>query len=467
MNLVLICSDTFRQDYLGAYGNDWIKTPHLDVLARESAIFLDAYGEGLPTLPARRVMLTGRRIFPFAYHRQHSDLVQVEGWHPLYHEDVTLSEHLKENGYVTAFVTDVYHMMKPGKNFHRGFDCWHWIRGVEDDKYALRDVRQVQEMFDEATHGQQWAKSKDHWIVQHLMNRKEWRTEADSLVAQVMTEAADWLKAYTLDAPFFLYIDCFDPHEPWDPPDEYGRLYDPTYEGFSACVPPGSRKDMSDEQFTRVKAAYAGEVTMVDHWVGHVLETLSELELMDDTLIIFTSDHGTMMGEQDEIHKGGDRLRHQVTRLPLIIRHPGGEGAGMKVKGFAQHQDIMPTALGLLGLTRPDRVQGDDLWPMVTEGAQSSRDTIISAFGKYASVRTAKWNLITPWASLPENAQVRRELYDCGNDPDELTNVIADHSDVAEELETFLTDHIRGHASETQGVLGPDQAIRAEDQARI
>ena len=467
MNLVLICSDTFRQDYVGAYGNDWIQTPHLDALARDGTLFTEAYGEGLPTLPARRVMLTGRKIFPFYHHPQHSDLVQIEGWHPLYYEDVTLAEHLKENGYVTAFVTDVYHMMKPGKNFHRGFDCWRWVRGVEDDKFAIRDVRQVADMFAEATRGQSWAKGGSHWIVQHLMNRKDWKTEADSLVARVMTEAADWLKAYTLEAPFFLYLDCFDPHEPWDPPNEYGSLYYPGFDGFSAAIPPGSRKELSDDEFAEVKAAYAGEVTMVDRWIGHVVDTLTELDLMKDTLIVFTSDHGTMMGEQDEIHKGADRLRHQCTRVPLLFRHPGGEGAGRKVGGLVQHQDIMPTALSLLGLPCPDRVQGEDLWPMVTGDAPSSREIIISAFGKYASVRTPKWNLVVPWAPLPEGAAGRRELYDTESDPDELTNVIADHPDIVDELETYLKDYVNTHASETQGALGPDQIVRSEDQARI
>ena len=124
MNLILICSDTFRADYLGCYGNEWIQTPYLDKLASQGVLFEDAYAEALPTLPARRVMLTGRRCFPFALYPQPDDLVRCPGWHPLFAEDVTLSEALREHGYTNAFVTDVYHMMKPGKNFHRGFHSW-------------------------------------------------------------------------------------------------------------------------------------------------------------------------------------------------------------------------------------------------------------------------------------------------------------------------------------------------------
>ena len=231
MNLVLIVSDTLRWDYLGAYGNERIHTPNLDRLAAESVVFEDAYAEGLPTLPARRVLLTGRPIFPFRYIPQKSDMVQLPGWHPLFEEDVTLSEHLLEHDYVSAFVTDVYHTMKPNKNFHRGFEHWYWVRGQEDDPYALRDETQVAGLVQQATpHADRFRKR--HWLVQHLMNRKDWKSDADTSVARVMAHAARWIEGYTMDNPFFLYVDCFDPHEPWDPPVEDARRYDPGYEGL-------------------------------------------------------------------------------------------------------------------------------------------------------------------------------------------------------------------------------------------
>jgi len=133
MNLLVLCADTFRADYLGCYGNTWVETPYLDKLATEGVRFSDFYGEGLPTLPARRAVYTGRCVFPFAYHPQKSDKVQLPGWHPLFEEDITLAEWLSERGYTTGLISDVYHMMKPGKNFHRGFQSWQWIRGQEND----------------------------------------------------------------------------------------------------------------------------------------------------------------------------------------------------------------------------------------------------------------------------------------------------------------------------------------------
>lgn len=454
MNLVLVVSDTLRWDCLGAYGNTRVQTPNLDRLAAESVVFEDAYAEGLPTLPVRRVLLTGRPIFPFRYVPQPSDMVQLPGWHPLFEEDVTLAEHLRAHHYVTAFVTDVYHMMKPNKNFHRGFEHWYWVRGQEDDAFALRDEAQVGDLLAQATPHADRLRQR-HWVVQHLMNRKDWRSDADTSVARVMAHAAAWVEQYTLDDPFFLYVDCFDPHEPWDPPVEDARRYDPDYEGLDGVAPPASTAGLSEQQLRRIEAAYAGEVTLVDRWVGHLLDALRDKGVMDDTVVVFTTDHGCMMGEQGELHKGEDRLRNQCTRLPLFIRHPAGVGAGRRLRGFVQHQDVMPTALGLMGIAPPERVLGADLWPMVAGDAPKPRQTIVTAFGHYASVRTGKWNYVRPWTALPQDRRGRQDLYDLEADPQELTNVVADLPEVVAELDAHLAEHLRLHAPLTRGSVGP------------
>ncbi len=462
MNLLLIVSDTFRWDYLGCYGNDWIHTPNLDQLAAESAVFMDAYGEGLPTLPARRVMLTGRPVFPCAYIPQHGEDFVMFGWHPLFDEDVTLAEWLSQHGYVTSFVTDVYHMMKPGKNFHRGFDCWHWIRGQEDDRYALRDNSQVRELLAQTTIAPEEI-SRNHWVIQHLINRKDWTSDEDTSVAKVMMKAAQWLNEYTLDNPFFLYVDCFDPHEPWDPPPDYARLYHSGYEGLAGVCPPSQEEEMTPEQVRCIKAAYAGEVTLVDYWIGHLLNTLRERNLMDETLIVFTSDHGTMMGEQGQIHKGESRLRNQCTRVPLLIRDPQGEAAGQQVSGFVQHHDIMPPVLNLLGTPAPDRALGADFWPLAAGKQSSPRETIVISWGRYCSVRTSRWNLVASWMDLPQGQPPLRELYDLQADPEELNNIYGKHPQVEQELEEFMQDYMRRQASLTTGnIQQPDREVAKE-----
>ena len=449
MNLVMIVSDTLRWDYLGAYGNDWIHTPNLDALAKESVLYLNAYGEGLPTLPARRVIMTGRNIFPFSLRPQKSDRVQTYGWHPLFDEDVTLAEWLTDRGYATAFFNDVYHMMKPGKNFHRGFDQWFWIRGQEADPFASADRERVRDLLDRIAPGFEFPERA--WIIRHLNLRKQWKSDADTLVAQTMRGAADWVRDYSLAEPFYLHVDCFDPHEPWDPPASFAQRYRAEYgDSLDGCRAPHTVDAMTDEQFANVRAAYAGEVTLVDKWVGHLLAALRETGRLDDSVVVFTSDHGCMMGEQGQVHKSWDRLRAQVTRLPLLIRHPGGELSGRRVEAFCQHQDIMPTALGLLGESAPDRVLGRDVWPS-TADPDAAPDYVVSGFGKYACLRTAEWNYVRPWRSLAPEDPATEDLYDLKADPEELTNVLADHPEVARELSSKLESYIRSYSRLTVG----------------
>jgi arylsulfatase A-like enzyme len=445
MNLLVLCADTFRADYLGCYGNTWVQTPYLDKLGAEGVRFSDFYAEGLPTLPVRRVFYTGRRVFPFEYHPQKGDGVQLPGWHPLDGTDITLAEWIGERGYTTGLISDVYHMMKPGKNFHRGFQSWQWIRGQENDPLIPTRGTDV-----DLTRYVRPEVPKDaplrRMLVQYLSNRAWWKSESDHYAAQVMRATADWIRNHGHKKPWMLWVESFDPHEPWDAPAEFVDRYCPDYDGLEPLCPSGFAGDYTEAQFARIKAHYAGECTHVDKWSGHVMDTLDSLGLSDDTVVVFTSDHGTMMGEQGEIHKGVDRLRIQVTRCPLIIRHPDRAYGGRVVEGFVQHQDLMPTLLHMLGEPVPESCDGESFWPAVTgEGRRAFPDVVISGFGAYASVRTKEWNYQSAWAKPHAGAMRPPELYDRRSDPDELVNVIDQQPDVARELQESLDRVLRDH----------------------
>jgi arylsulfatase A-like enzyme len=453
MNLLVLCADTFRADYLGCYGNTWVKTPYLDQLAAEGVRFADFYAEGLPTIPARRVFYTGRRIFPFTYRPQKSDQVQLPGWHPLFDEDITIAERLSEHGYTTGLISDLYHMMKPGKNFHRGFQSWQWIRGQETDPLVPTPKADL-----DLSRYVRASVSADapirRIVAQYLNNRSWWKSEADHYAAQVMQTAANWIKNYGHRKPWLLWVESFDPHEPWDAPAEFVDKYCPNYNGLELIWAPSFVKDCSESEFARLKAHYAAECTHVDKWCGYALEALDSMGLRDDTIVVFTSDHGTMMGEQGEIHKGVDRVRIQVTRCPLIIRHPDSAYANKVVEGFIQHQDLMPTLLNLLGEPVPERCNGENFWPLVMgEPSGGLRQVVISAFGSYASVRTKDWNYHIAWAE-PKRGKARPpELYDRRRDPEELENVIDQHPDMGRELQAYLDEALKDQAV-TSGSIG-------------
>jgi arylsulfatase A-like enzyme len=276
-----------------------------------------------------------------------------------------------------------------------------------------------------------------------------------------MRAAANWLKDYGHKRPWMLWVESFDPHEPWDAPQEFVDMYCPSYSGRELIFPPGLVSAVSSDEFRRIKAHYAGECSHVDKWCGRVLDALDALRLRDETLVVFTSDHGCMMGEQGQIHKGEDRLRIQVTRTPLLIRHPDRSLAGKGVKGFVQHQDLMPTLLKLMGQPVPERCNGEDFWPLVTgERTGGLRDAVIGGFGRYASVRTADWNYQAAWFNRDAPNTRKPELYGRRSDPEELVNVIEKHPDVAKDLEARLAATLKDAAA-TSGVTDVGEAPAA------
>jgi Sulfatase len=122
----------------------------------------------------------------------------------------------------------------------------------------------------------------------------------------------------------------------------------------------------------------------VDYWLGKILETTAELGLLDNTIIVFASDHGALLGEQGQFVKGADRIRTQVTHVPLLIRLPGKQYAGKRVPGLVQHSDIVPTLLALLNLKGSSLITGEDLWPYITGERTNQRDQVVSGFGYVA-----------------------------------------------------------------------------------
>ncbi len=170
LNLIVIICDTFRYDHLHCNGNDRIRTPNLDALAEEGVSFTNCYADGLPTIPARRVMHTGRSILP-----------ERTKWTPLHKDDVTLAQVLAKAGFSRGFVADTPHYFAPDMNFHRGFSSWEWIRGQETDPYVSGPRKSV--------HPETYVPERllnpayRHNIVQYVLNTKDRQGEEDYFCA--------------------------------------------------------------------------------------------------------------------------------------------------------------------------------------------------------------------------------------------------------------------------------------------
>ena len=204
------------------------------------------------------------------------------------------------------------------------------------------------------------------------------------MVAKTVSEAIDWLEVnHTLDR-FMLWVDMWDPHEPFDPPwYDWDRYRDPAYDGDKIIYPTYGRPNyLTEDEYKSLRALYAGKITLVDRWVGRLLKSIELLGLMRNTLVIWTTDHGHLFGEHNLQGKpSGDlgNLYEETARIPLIIRHPGGIGSGTRVAGLAQPPDLLPTVLEFAEVPIPDVTQGKSLWPLVTGEKDALRTAAFSA----------------------------------------------------------------------------------------
>jgi arylsulfatase A-like enzyme len=432
--VILIVSDTFRFDHLGCYGNEWIKTPNIDNLASEGTIFCNAYSEGLPTLPTRTTLYTGRYTFPF------------RGWQGLESNDTILSEILWNKGFTTALISDTYHAHKPGMGFGRGFDYVKWIRGQCDDPYIIdRNIKVNLDKYSEKSWkgGEKpmgW--SPKAFLEQFLRNTANWSGEDDTFVAQVVKCGIQWLKQQSKkERNFFFLLDSFDPHAPWNPPFPYNKMYsNEKFQEKPIIMPiPGKVEGyLTEDELANIRALYAGEISLVDKWIGIFLKEVKNLGLMDNTLIIFLSDHGDFFGNGKWGHgivmKSRNWLYEELIHIPLIIRHPKGLGKNMKISSLVETCDVMPTILDFLNVPCPKKMHGESLIPLILGEKKNIRKYSFSGYYNSSwSIRDNEWKYI-----LQLNKKSESELYNLVKDPHEQNNLLKEKTKIANSLELQL-----------------------------
>jgi len=451
MNVIWIISDTFRRDHIGAYGNNIIQTPSLDALAAKSIRFDNHYAAGFPTMPARADYATGRWTISFM------------GWEPLPKGEITLAQTLAGKGFHTAAIVDTPFYLRDGMNYDRGFKTFFVNPGQEGSG----------------------AKALEKGQHESQDVRKAWRYESDCNAPQTFINAARWLERHYKE-DFFLYIDTWDPHEPWDAPGYYTERYWPDYDG-EIIQPSYSRwqdvPDFTEERLKKAHATYCGEITMVDTWIGYLLRRIENMGLLENTAIIFTSDHGFYFGEHNglfgkmvyakhpdgsfpvledwnKMDEGGrwahSPLYEELIRIPLLICAP--DVAPGTYKELTSAIDVMPTVLDILGQKIQGSVEGASLLPKMHDVSLSGRDYVISTIPfanpgdpvrsvddflrmlqapTVTTITTDKWSLIH---SIDEGVS---ELYDLGSDPKQHEDLISRYPDVAKELHQYLVKFMR------------------------
>jgi len=190
-------------------------------------------------------------------------------------------------------------------------------------------------------------------------------------------------------------IDCFDPHEPFDPPQQDVDRYDPGYSGDALLWPrygaPGTH-GYSAQEIAHCHALYCGEITLVDRWLGHFLDAVEAHGLLSNTAVILTSDHGFLFGEHNWIGKHSPTLYQPIVHTPLIMYHPHQRQAGGRVAALAQMLDLQPTVLECLGIEPSADGHGRSLVPLVTGSANRTRDiALFGVFGGSLYAADGEW----------------------------------------------------------------------------
>jgi len=452
MNVLFIAVDDMNND-LGCYGNDMVKSPGIDRLARNGIVFANSYCQFPLSSPSRSSLLTGLRpdstkVFDLNYHFR-QDLPDV----------ITLPQMFMKNGYYVARVGKIYHYGNPGDIGTNGLDDKaSWLERINPagiDKTSLeQDVinyTPVRKGLGSAMAFLNDRKGKD---IQHT----------DGIVA---TEAIRLIEKHK-NKPFFIAVGFYKPHCPWITPEKYFNLYNidqiklPAIDSTTrnnypvlalASTRPWPYLGINAIQARECKLAYYAAISFVDAQIGRLLNALDSLELSDNTIVVFWSDHGYHLGEHGLWFK--QSLFEESARCPLIISVPELKSKGKKCYRIVELLDIYPTLAELTGLTPPEHLQGTSLVPLLKNPdalwekpafTQVQRGNVPGH-----SIRTEKYRY-TEWNFGKEG----KELYDEVNDPQELHNLANDtrYEQIVKELQLML--HRNYHKPVSGGKAIPD-----------
>lgn len=355
-SVVVLLFDSLNRHMLGAYGGDEFATPNFDAFAARSKRFTRHVTGSLPCMPARHDILVGALDF----------LWRPWGSIEIWEDAITYA--MRRKGVTTMLVADHPHLFETGgENYHTDFRAWEYLRGHESDPWKTRPDPSWQ--------------GAPHFIPRQMPydnSRGYFAGEEDFPGPRTMRAAADWLTGH---APhhesFFLFVDEFDPHEPFDTPERWARLYDPDWEGRPLIWPPyavGAVEAgiISGREGRQIRAQYGAKLSMIDHWFGEVLRALDAAGLGERTLVIVTTDHGHYLGENDIWGKPGTPVQKALGHIPLMIAGPG--IAPGTCDALTTSVDLFATLADLFGLEVRQRTHGRSLVPLLTGEASSVRD---------------------------------------------------------------------------------------------
>ena len=456
MRIIFIMIDTLRFDHLKMGGAKLNYAPEIDQLAANASFFDHQYVSSFPTVPNREDIMTGK--FSFPHH----------GWGPFPADETAAAEIFQDGGYLTQMICDTPHLLGRGHGYHRGFDAYHWIRGNECDTYLTKYNTPPPH-----TMPRELTRIDEEYFGAHLADLQTWNNpqvnhEEGTFVARTARTASRWIEENYKCEDFFLWLDTFELHEPYIPPTYLKERYgDPKYKGPDITYPRyGSADPYTKAEIKNMQALYAGEVTLISKWIGHILRKLEDCGIYDDTFVAITSDHGTYNGEHNRMGKilcGGPKRNKfepwiqydEVNRIPLVIKLPR-QKKGQRIRQLVQPVDYLPTLLDLGGVKTDLAFEGESLRPLL-EGkkvkwdrkqAYSSNSISSKNPNFWTAINTAKWQL-----HIGGDADDKPILFDRQQDPRSMKNIAGRNPKVVQRMGREYVRFLRDHGTEEAKVV--------------
>lgn len=455
MNILLIQSDQQRRDSLGCYGNRAVRTPHVDRLAAEGRTFDQAFTPVPICGPARASLITGKRPVHHGITRN-PESGEVAG-KDFIGEHASVAELLEPLGYRST-LCGKWHVGTDLAPADCGFEGVHYPGygyPAEHPHYlAYLDALGCGFELADEFHARRPDGSQGPLMA--AVQRGPVEASVPYYVAEQACEAIR--RSARRDEPFLVRCDFWGPHVPYIIPERYANMYPaddlapwPNFADEPAGKPGIQRavkaywgvQDFGWDEWARLVAMCYGYVTLIDDQVGRMAATLEELDLLDETAVFYTTDHGGMVGAHGLCDKG-PHLYDEQCRIPLVARVPGSPGR-RRSDAVVYNMDLMPTVLELAGAAVPDDLDAVSLLPLIRGETETVRPPVafIEFHGHqcpYAQrlVQKAGWKYVF-------NAPDVDELYDLTNDPGELENRIDDASCAGRlaELRGLLLEHLR------------------------
>lgn len=336
MRMITILLDSLNRRFLPCYQDSPISLPSFQRLAEKSHVFCNHWAASLPCIPARRDLFTGRMEF------------LERPWGPLEPFDKTFLCELKNHQVYTHMITDHYHYIESsGEHYCQQFHSWEMIRGQEFDAWAGAVEPTVRQYPTREDYEQRdWGESpRRYGVISSQYEKNKRKFSSDQFPSQkVWNTASQWIDENHQKDQWFLMIESFDPHEPFDCPDEFKEKAGAFHSSVKFDWSSYNQTDEPPEAVDNLKRNYLASLLFMDHCLGRFLEKLDEYDMWDDTMILFTTDHGHMLGEHHYTGKNVMPMYNEIAHIPLFIHLPG-QNNSVRRDLLTQTTDLFPTIL--------------------------------------------------------------------------------------------------------------------------